>query len=399
MPTREATWEIRRPSAVAHMSEAPPTVDAGETLLRLLANPTIASKRWIVRQYDHEVQGNTAVKPLVGPIGEGPGDASVIEPVPGIGRGLAIANGMAPRFADPHQGGDAYWSALAALDECVRNLVCVGADPARIAILDNFCWPACAKPENLGTLTRAAVGCYDGAKAYRTPFVSGKDSLNNQFTTQDGRTIEIPPTLLISGIGVVESLDRCVTSDAKQDGSALILVGGSGMHLGGAHVLDTIDLTPAQVESLGARMACPTTDLDIGPASAAAVASAIRNALVLSAHDCSEGGLLVALAEMLIGAMESPDRASLGAAIDLTDQPWMTGAARFDLAALFAENTSRYILEVPGDRLADAQQILEHVPHAVIGRLESTGRLRVTDAGVDLDVVECARAWLGTLDW
>jgi len=399
-PQRDAAWTPRRASAGGgRASAAPPTIDSGATLLKLLAHPTIASKRWIVRQYDHEVQGATAVKPLVGPGGEGPGDASVIEPVPGSGRALAIGAGMAPRFADPEQGGDAYWSALACVDECVRNLVCVGADPARIAILDNFCWPACGKPENLGSLVRAGVGCYDAAKAYRTPFISGKDSLNNQFTTRDGRTIEIPPTLLISGVGVVPDVDRCVTSDAKRDGSALVLVGRSGMHLGGAHVVDALGLSPGQIEALGGRNAAPATDLAIGPASARAVARAIEAGLVLAAHDCSEGGLLVAIAEMLIGAMESADRASLGAAIDLTDQAWMSGASRFDLSALFGENTSRYALEIPEDRLDAARDALGDVPHAVIGRLESTGRLRVTDAGVDLDVVECARAWIGTLDW
>src|SRR5690606_4226427 len=126
-----------------------------------------------------------------------------VEPVPGAGRGLAVACGLATGLeADPYE------MAIAAVDECVRNLVCAGADPDRIAILDNFCWPSCNKPENLGSLVRAAEGCYDAAKAYRTPFVSGKDSLNNQFTTEDGTTIEIPPTLLITAIGTVEHVDR-----------------------------------------------------------------------------------------------------------------------------------------------------------------------------------------------
>ncbi|QKK07767.1 MAG: hypothetical protein HND58_06000 [Planctomycetota bacterium] len=218
-------------------STAPTNTDA---LLTLLAHPNIASKHWIIRQYDHEVQGNTVLRPLVGAGGKGPGDASVIEPVPGTGRGLAIGCGLATGMGDPAAAGDPYLAAIAGIDECIRNLVCVGADPARVAILDNFCWPSCTRPENLGSLVRAAEGCYDGAKAYRTPFVSGKDSLNNQFTIpgengQPGRTIEIPPTLLITGIGIVPSLEKCITMDAKRAGNILVLVGETTGAMGGSH--------------------------------------------------------------------------------------------------------------------------------------------------------------------
>jgi phosphoribosylformylglycinamidine (FGAM) synthase-like enzyme len=226
MPTREATWTPKpttspeRKRGDGDHTPLSPTPSLGlsvsSSLLQLLSHPNIASKHWIIRQYDHEVQGNTVTRPLVGPLGRGPSDAAVIEPVPGTGRGLAIACGLATGLeADPYQ------MTLAAIDECVRNLVCAGADPDRIAILDNFCWPSCKKPENLASLVRAAEACYDGAKAYRTPFVSGKDSLNNQFTTEDGRTIEIPPTLLITGIGIVPDITRTITMDAKKPGSTI----------------------------------------------------------------------------------------------------------------------------------------------------------------------------------
>src|SRR5207247_253977 len=140
------------------------------------------------------------------------------------------------------------------------NLVCVGADPARIAILDNFCWPSCSKPENLGALVRAAEGCYDGAKAYRTPFVSGKDSLNNQFTTgkpPSTRTIEIPPTLLITGIGIVSDISKCVTMDAKFPGNVLLLIGRTTADMGGSHY--------RQVFGTGGAAAVPRTDLGLCP--------------------------------------------------------------------------------------------------------------------------------------
>jgi len=369
-PEREARWDgslsrtagAGRGEGVGQVETATPDdQDLGAALLERLSDPNIASKRWIIRQYDHEVQGATVLKPLVGPLGEGPGDASVIEPVPGSGKGLAISQGLATSVGDPRLGGDPYLMALAAIDECVRNLVCVGADPERIAILDNFCWPSCAKPENLGSLVRAAVGCYDGAKAYRTPFVSGKDSLNNQFTTDDGRTIEIPPTLLITGIGIVHDVTTCVTSDAKAPGNVILLVGPH----------------PARDPSV--------TDLEMGPRVAHAVHACIREGLVRAAHDCSEGGWLVALAEMLI-AGSSPER-TLGCTVTTED------------AAHFVESPSRYLLEVePGD-VERVRTLLAGAPALEIGTLDDSGRLAVPAAGVELGVPRCADASLGTLNW
>ncbi|MFI4916366.1 MAG: AIR synthase-related protein [Phycisphaerales bacterium JB060] len=330
-------------------------------LMAMLARPDIASKHWIVRQYDHEVQGNTVLKPLVGPPAEdgasrGPGDASVIEPVPGTGRGIAIGCGLQTRVGDPAIGGDPYLMALAAIDECVRNLVCVGADPTRIAILDNFCWPGVKDAESLGHLVRSAIGCYDGAKAYRTPFVSGKDSLNNQFRTDDGTTIRIPPTLLITGLGIVHDIQKCVTSDAKQAGNAIVLVDGS---------------TDWQ-------------ELAHGPKAAAGVARAIEQGVVRSAHDASDGGVLVALAEMLIagGTPETP-----------------IGASVHGLGGLdpFEELPCRYLLEVAAGEVERLSTLLDGVPCEAIATLDGSGELQVD--GASLDVEEMARVWRGPLDW
>ncbi|MBM4114123.1 MAG: phosphoribosylformylglycinamidine synthase, partial [Phycisphaerae bacterium] len=229
-PTREALWDPAWGAAqggvrCGHGGGAATGADAiasriDAALRALMAHPNIASREWIIRQYDHEVQGGSVIKPLVGARSDGPGDAAVIMPVPDSTRGLAIGNGLATGLcADP------YLMGLAAIDECVRNLVCVGANPDRIAILDNFCWPSCKDERNLGSLVRAAEACYDGAHAYRTPFISGKDSLNNQFVAADGRVIQIPPTLLISGFGIVDDVEHCVTMDLKHAGNLLVLVG------------------------------------------------------------------------------------------------------------------------------------------------------------------------------
>ncbi len=396
-PTREATWSV---SAPTHPTPATPDIpapqDLAPTLLSLLSHPNIASKHWIIRQYDHEVRGNTVLKPLVGPAGRGPGDASVIQPVPGTNRGLAIACGLQTGIGDPDIAGDPYLMALAAIDECVRNLVCSGADPDRIAILDNFCWPSCQKPSNLGSLVRAAEGCYDAAMAYRTPFVSGKDSLNNQLKYTDPatgkeRVIEIPPTLLITGIGIVPDITRCVTMDAKRPGNLLVLVGPTTAQLGGSHALRVNPALGRQNSGV------PVTDLSVGPATAHAVASLIRDGLVASAHDISDGGLLTAAAEMLIAAApRSPDDGlSLGATLHL-------GAVHEDpIVAAFSESPSRYLLEIAESEFPIVLERLRasSTPFATIGVLDDCGLLRAPGAMADTPVSTLTEAWTKPLDW
>ncbi len=380
MPTREAVWSTPAPAPEreAAPGEAP---SIREALLKLLAHPNIASKHWIVRQYDHEVQGGTVLKPLVGPLGRGPGDAAVVRPVAGSNKGLAIACGLATNIGDPEQGGDPYQMALAAIDECVRNLVCVGADPDRIAILDNFCWPSCKKPENLASLVRAAEGCYDGAKAYRTPFVSGKDSLNNQFTTEDGRTIEIPPTLLISGIGIVADVRACVTSDAKRPGSKLLLIGAAGESLGASHYARVFGVHHA------AEGRIPRLDLERGPKTARAVADLVRRGIARSVHDVSDGGVLVALAEMLIAG--SATGRPIGCRLAATGSgPWSPGRA-------FAEFPSAYLVEV--DDTAP-RLVGDDIACTEVGTLTDDGVLDLGDGG-RVGVEDLARAWRSPLDW
>jgi phosphoribosylformylglycinamidine synthase II len=373
-PTREAIWTNPKREQGNTVDAQTPSIK--EALLKLLAHPNIASKRSIIRQYDHEVQGNVVLKPLVGPGGQGPGDAAVIEPVPGSGKGLAIGCGLATNIGDPLLGGDPYQMALAAIDECVRNLVCVGADPDRIAILDNFCWPSCKKPENLASLVRAAEGCYDGAKAYKTPFVSGKDSLNNQFTTNEGKTIEIPPTLLITGIGIVEDVFKCVTMDAKREGSALVLLsfGAESATLAGSHYEQLFGTTDIEMPSL---------DLTKGPAAAKLVHSLITSGKIASAHDVSDGGLLVAIAEMLIAA-----QGEFGVKLDISDSR----------SLFFAEAPMGYVLEMNESNFAAEKQQAEAIGMSLIrvGTLNTTGVLSGTT--FETNTAELIEAWQGKVN-
>ena len=364
MPTREAVWDAawsaeQVPAAGNGTGVGPRLLD---TACTLLAHPNLASKEWIIRQYDHEVQGASVVKPLVGVGTGGPSDAAVVHPVAGSRRALAIGNGLATGWS-----ADAYAMTLAAIDECVRNLVCVGADPARIAILDNFCWPSCDDPRNMGSLVRAAEACYDGALAYRAPFISGKDSLKNQFRTQDGRTIMIPPTLLVSGFGIVEDAERACTMDLKSAGNVLVLVGTTGARMGGSHRV-----------MLGASghadMRLPDVDPARGARTAHAVAACIAHGAVRSAHDPSEGGLLPALAEMCFAG-------GLGARIDLSHMP-VTGTDVPDECRAFAEDPHRYVLEVEPSRLGTVQAHLDGIPHAVIGTVTDEPTLELVGVRV-----------------
>ena len=417
MPTRDAAWPPA-PSTRVAMRRGTPA--AGEALRTLLQHPSIASKHWIIRQYDHEVQGNTVIKPLCGPGGRGPADASVIEVTPGAGTGIALACGLQTGLGDASLGGDPYWMTLAAIDECVRNLVCAGADPNRTAILDNFCWPSCDRPENMGALVRACAACYDGAKAYRTPFVSGKDSLNNQLrytdpATGEARVIEIPYTLLITGLAHVRSVARCVTPDAKRPGNTLLLIGRTGGAMGGSHYQQVFGEASANPDD--AWRAIPRTDLTLGPATARAVAQMITDGLVRSAHDCSDGGLLVAVAEMLIATTgQRPDAAPVAGAGELAALLAQSAGALSPLGAeltlsddllepeqlAFAETPSRYVLEVRPEDVPAIRTILRDyggVPMQPIGRVTDSGRLVWQALELDAPVNDLAAAWRAPMDW
>jgi phosphoribosylformylglycinamidine synthase len=319
----------------------------------------VCSKEWIIRQYDHEVQGGTVIKPLVGARNDGPGDGAVITPVLGSHTGLAVGCGINPRYGDL----DPYGMAAACIDEAVRNVIAVGADPARIALLDNFCWGNTDRPEVLGSLVLAAEACRDVALAYGMPFISGKDSLNNEYHSGDVHLV-IPPTLLISAMGRVPDVRHCVTMDLKEPGNHLFLVGNTANEMGGSHY----HLVTAQVGG-----AVPRVDLDLAPRIFRALHEAIRQGHVRACHDLSEGGLAVAVAEMAFAG-------EVGA--DLTD----TGAiapGECDVVRLFSESATRFVVEVAPERVAALKQVLSDVPLTPIGRTCKEPRLRIAAADGD----------------
>ncbi len=349
---RQARWTPPPALASPGMSAAIPG-DLNAILLRLLASYNVCSKEWIIRQYDHEVQGGSVLKPLVGATNDGPGDAAVVMPVLGSWRGLAVGCGINPRYGEL----DPYAMAALAIDEAVRNVVAVGADPARVALLDNFCWGNTDRPEVLGSLVRAAEACRDVAVAFGMPFISGKDSLNNEFKA-GGQSIIIPPTLLISALGQVPDVRRCVSMDLKAAGNQLFLVGVTRPELGGSHY---------HLVTGHAGGTVPQVDLALAPRLFAAVHEAIRRGLVRSCHDLSEGGLAVALAEMCFAGGIGADVTNLAAA----------GAAAEDVL-LFSESPTRFVLEVrPADVPALQQLFAPDLPLTPLGQTTREPRLRV----------------------
>ncbi|RIK38901.1 MAG: phosphoribosylformylglycinamidine synthase subunit PurL [Chloroflexi bacterium] len=352
----------------------PAVTDYNTTLLQLLAHPNVASKEAVIRRYDHEVRGGTLVRPLVGPQLDGPADAAVLKPLGTWQHNMAFALsvGINPLIGKR----DPYAMAVSAIDEAFRNAVAVGADPDRIAILDNFCWGNPRYPDRLGALVRACQGCYDGALAYRAPFISGKDSLNNEFNGQP-----IPGTLLISAIGIVPEMERSVTSPLKRPGNVLLLLGETLPELGGSllyalHGYEGGHPPCLRPEPLGRYRL---------------LHGAIRKGWVRACHDLSEGGLAVALAEMCIAGR-------LGAEIDISN--WRLETERLtNTEILFSESNGRLLLEVaPEDvRAVEAHFLGQRLVR--LGEVSQMPRLVIHFDGqglVDLPVSQLVAAWKGT---
>jgi len=278
--------------------------------------------------------------------------------------------------------------ASSAIDEAMRNAVAVGANPARIAILDNFCWGNTERPETLGSLVRAALACHDVAVAWKTPFISGKDSLNNEFAWFDAdgekQSIAIPPSLLISAIGQVDDVAKCVTMDFKEPGNAIYLVGSTKRELGGSHLFQVLDLHGGSV---------PEVDLSAAKTTFERLHSAIDAGLVRACHDLSEGGLAVALSEMSFAGQ-------LGSEVDISDA---TSAA--DLRAtemLFSESNSRFLIEVDVSREAEIGELLSGVPLVRIGFVTSEDLVCIRNDKntlVSLTWQTLFDAWHKSLDW
>lgn len=373
------------PKKVLHANHAPPPafghpLSQGERgknnekniLLKLLSHPNIASKEAVIRRYDHEVQGGTFVKPLTGVNNDGPSDACVLKPQGTKGlKGIVLANGLNPEIGKY----DAYAMAVSAIDEAVRNAVAVGVDPTRIAILDNFCWGNPNRPETLGSLVEAARGCYDAAIHYQTPFISGKDSLNNEFIGADGQRHAIPGTLLISAIGIIPDVTLAVTMDLKKAGNVIYLLGETKADFIGSHLALLGEEISNQSSIPG--LSSPA------PALYKSLHQAMRDKLVRSCHDLSEGGLAVSIAEMCIAGR-------LGCSLNLPDQDVTT--------LLFSESNGRLLVEVEPEKCAKFENCFHHLKnsYAKIGTVIDQQTLTINQNNKNifaLPVSDLVKAW------
>jgi phosphoribosylformylglycinamidine synthase len=367
--------------------------DLGETLERIVGRLNLCSREYVVRQYDHEVQGGSVIKPLTGVDLDVHNDAAVIRPVLDSNEGLALACGILPWYGDI----DPYGMAAACIDTAIRGVVAVGADPDEVALLDNFCWCSSDEPERLGQLKRAAQACYDLSTAYGAPFISGKDSMFNDFKGYgpDGEPLKIsvPPTLLVSSIAKVHDVTSCVDVQLVQPGDYVYVVGVTRDELGGSEYLGM--MTGRSATSPGAVGTLPAVNAQVFLETYRAVHRAIRAGLVASAASCSRGGLGVALARMAMAG-------GLGIVGDL-GQAGAYGVTRAD-AILFSESQGRFVVSVPAQsKDAFELEMGAAVPIQPMGQVSDRPSitLRGLQGGtaVDVDVSALKASYKKTLDW
>ena len=359
--TLRALYQDVPQSPVPVITESPNTL-----LIWMLSLPSVASKEEIVRRYDHEVRGGTIVRPFGGPEMDGPNDAAVLKP---LGtwehdRAFALSVGINPQIGRR----DPYAMAVSAVDEAVRNAVAVGADPDRLALLDNFCWGNPTLPDRLGALVRTCQGCYDAALAYAAPYISGKDSLYNEFNGTP-----IPGTLLISAIAIVPDMHRAITASVKAAGNRLYLLGETRDELGGSLLHQLYNSTAGTAPTLPPKALEHYRRLH----------AAMRAGLVAACHDVSEGGLAVCLAEMALGGR-------LGMDIDLP------AGGLSPLSALFAESNGRLVIEVAPEHISAFEATMRAAPLTILGTVSAHQRLRIAVGGqpqIDLAVESLVAAW------
>ena len=397
----QAQWAV--PVVVNSFGDAPHNF--GESLLKLLSHPNICSREDVIRQYDHEVQGASVIKPLMGKHQNAPCDAAVITPIYGDKVGLVISNGMVPKLSEF----DTYLMAACAVDEAVRNAVCVGADPKTISLLDNFCWPdpvASAKNPlghyKLAQLVRACMGLRDAVMAFEAPLISGKDSMKNDF--DDGVVrLSIPPTLLVSGIGRVPDIATCISMEFKNEGDLVYLLRAGNVGLAGSHYEELSgwksEYTPSFNLSKAARLY-------------GNLHQAIRQGLVQSAHDSSDGGLAVAVAEGVIasrlGVTLHADALSTLEIVDcsgtgmesrsLTDGSSHT---RLDVV-MFGEGPANIVVSIKATDKAAFEKLLADDAYTLIGEVTTDRQLKLADSSkttpsksvrLAVDIDELAQAW------
>ncbi|RKX74962.1 MAG: phosphoribosylformylglycinamidine synthase [Spirochaetes bacterium] len=373
----KARWEA--PEITFEESEI--ETDLKTTLVDILSELNVASKESFVRQYDHEVQATSIIKPFIGIRGDCPSDGAVLKPVYNSLRGITITHGICPRYGNT----DTYRMVRCAVDEAYRSHIAMGGDPDLVSALDNFCWPDPVESESnpdgrykLAQLVRACRGLQEICLAYRIPLISGKDSMKNDAYI-GGKKLSVRPTVLISLLGIIPDIGKAVSTDFKNPGDLIYLAGETRGELGGT-ILEKI-----KGKKLG-------LSPDVRPDEAVPVYKAIHGCmqmgLVASCHDLSDGGLAVSVAESSLGG-------KLGADISLDMIPGADPSTESS-RLLFCETPSRLLLTVAPENEGAFKSKTEGLPIEKIGEVKSDRKLSFSRDGkniLELTVEEVEKAW------
>lgn len=387
---RKATWQpVKHEEPSPDITNAGSQSNYGSDLKEILASWNVCSKESIIREYDHEVQGTSVLKPLQGIENDGPGDACVIAPVHGSKKGIIVSNGMNPKYGDI----DPYHMAASAIDEALRQIIAVGGNLDQVAILDNFCWGNTEKPNCLGNLVRAAQACHDYSLQYEVPFISGKDSLYNEFEidtpgpSDEGgkRAISIPHTLLISAVAIMPDVTKAISMDVKKPGNLIYIVGMTNAELGGSHYYSIKGFIGNSV---------PEVNAERGKKVMESLSKASNLGLIRSCHDCSEGGLAVAAAEMSFAGGFGMDITLANAPVSVNSMP--------DAFILFSESNSRFIVEIKKENRAQFETVLSGVPSGYLGTVSNGNKFVVKGKNssvlISENIFDLKRAWQTTLN-
>jgi phosphoribosylformylglycinamidine synthase len=378
-----AKWQPR----IYPEPDFPEPADMEQALKDMLGRLNICSKESVVRQYDHEVQGGSVIKPLVGACNDGPSDAAVIRPILASFEGVVVANGICPRYGDI----DTYHMAACAIDEAIRNAIAVGGSLGFMAGLDNFCWCDPVQSEKtpdgeykLAQLVRANKALYDYTRAFGVPCISGKDSMKNDYHIGNVK-ISIPPTLLFSTMGKIEDARKSVTLDAKRPGDLVYILGETYDELGGSEWYAMHSFIGNKVPKVNAVKAKALYD---------ALSRAINAGLVASCHDCSDGGAGIAIAETAFAG-------GLGMLIHLALFP-SPGIDRND-TLLFSESQSRFIVTISPAAKKAFEAMMKGITLAHVGEVLAEGILKIDGLDgnriVEEDINELKAVWQRPLDF
>lgn len=364
--------------------------EMGEILSRLLARPNVASKEWWVRSYDHEVIAQSVIKPFCGVNHDAPGDAAVIAPIHGETQGAVISCGIIPRYSDI----DTYAMVAGCIDEAVRNAVCVGVDLDRMAGLDNFCWPDSIESKKtpdgrykLAQLVRANRALDEICRIYQLPCISGKDSMKND-AILDGKKISVPPTLLFTLMGNHEDVTKAVSSDFKDSGDLIYLLGETHQELGASELVSM--MKDESGGGIGGKV--PHIDAHRNLAMYRSLTSAMQDKLVASAHDCSDGGLASALAESCFGADK-------GAIIDISGISSCDDLDKW--GALFGESLGRILVSVKPINSKQFEQSMFGHKFTQLGVVGNSDEIQISDGDnilLESSMSSLKNSWQGTLN-